>query len=152
MGGGAWQGVRRGVWEGQRAGDAPPPHFFHVLARRSFDGGATWTSKRSVYNASTAGRNAGAPQVVAHGGRLTVSFMTDEDSGKAHWVDDASSKMLTARNDGGGGAPLQFAAEDRVVARAGPGALWPGLFATQDGAEAFVTFGQAGSTFIQGPI
>ena len=86
---------------------------------------------------------------------MLVSFMTDEDATSVHWVADASSKLLAARNDGAGGAALQFVAEDRVAIRSGPGALWPGLFAVHGervAAEVFATFGQSGQTYVQGPI
>ena len=145
---------------GQRLGR----HFlFRVLARRSFDGGNTWGAARHVYNASRAGYNAGAPQVIIHRSSrgngtsaVTVSFMTDEDSTKpASWVDDAAVKVLTARNDGAAGAPLDFVAADRLLVRAGPGALWPGLLATEsNGGEGngWATFGVGGKAFVLGPL
>jgi hypothetical protein len=143
---------------GQRLGGR---FLFRVMARRSFDGGITWGGARGVYNASRAGYNAGAPQVVVHrkssegGGAseavVTVSFMTDEDAtGPASWVGDASVKVITARNGGVGGAPLDFVAADRELVRAGPGALWPGLVATEN--DGWVTFGVGGKTFVLGPL
>ena len=143
---------------GQRLGGR---FLFRVMARRSFDGGSTWGGARGVYNASRAGYNAGAPQVVVHrtssggGGAskavVTVSFMTDEDAtGAASWVGDASVKVLTARNGGAGGAPLDFVAADRELVRAGPGALWPGLVATEN--DGWVTFGAGGKAFVLGPL
>ena len=83
---------------------------------------------------------------------VTVSFMTDEDApGPASWVGDAAVKLITARNDGASGSPLDFEAADRLLVHAGPGALWPGLAVTENG-DGWCTFGANGKSFVLGPL
>ncbi|KAH7407221.1 Sialidase [Cadophora sp. MPI-SDFR-AT-0126] len=99
---------------------------FSIYAVSSSDGGTTWTDRRPVYTASTAGRNSGAPQVVNVGGTLVVSFMTDEDVADSarNWPMVAASKMLVSV-DGG----KTWKNKLQVFA---PNSQWPGLLALKD--------------------
>jgi hypothetical protein len=69
---------------------------FTVNAISSADDGKTWGGRRRVYTPTGTSNNAGAPQVVNVGGRLVVSFMTDEDTSLHTWVTGADAKIITS--------------------------------------------------------
>ena len=98
---------------------------YTINAVTSPDDGATWaTSETRVYTASGYNNSAGSPQVVAAGGTLVASFMTDEDSPQHNWPMGANTKVLTS-TDGG-----QNWGESMLV---GPvQSNWPGMVALDE--------------------
>lgn len=68
---------------------------FSVEASVSYDDGATWHHRHEVYRASRPGHNAGAPQIASfEDGSMVAVFMTDEDSAKVDWVQNAAIKAV----------------------------------------------------------
>ena len=109
--------------------------FFTVDSIRSHDGGMTWGERSRVYTPAGNNTNAGAPQIVAVGHSLLVSFMTDEDTGKNKWVSGADAKVVVS-HDGG------YTWSDRVLV--GPvESFWPGMV-TIDRHAALVMYDHGG--------
>ncbi|KAM0715140.1 hypothetical protein Q7P37_009605 [Cladosporium fusiforme] len=98
---------------------------FSVHAISSPDDGKSWGDRRLVYSAKGERNNAGAPQVVNVGGKLCVSFMTDEDTQLHEWVKGAGAKLLVS-SDG-----VNFEEKTEVFA---PDAVWPGMVALNESA------------------
>lgn len=98
---------------------------FSVHAISSPDDGESWGERRLVYSAEGERNNAGSPQVVNVGGKLCVSFMTDEDTQLHEWTKGAGAKMLVS-SDG-----EIFEEKTEVFA---PEAFWPGMIALNDSA------------------
>jgi hypothetical protein len=92
---------------------------FSINSVTSSDDGKTWGDRKRVYTPTGNGNNAGAPQVIKVSGTLVVSFMTDEDTQKGHWVEGAGGKLVTSVD---GGSTW----ENKIQVFA-PQANWPGM-------------------------
>jgi hypothetical protein len=92
---------------------------FSINSVTSSDDGKTWGDRKRVYTPTGNGNNAGAPQVINVGGTLVVSFMTDEDTQKGHWIDGAGGKLIMSAD---GGSTW----EEKIQVFA-PQANWPGM-------------------------
>lgn len=73
---------------------------FTINSVRSTDGGITWGNRTRVYTPRGSHNNAGAPQIINVGGRLYVSFMTDEDSHGYTWPRGAAAKLVVSHDNG----------------------------------------------------
>ncbi|KAI0032656.1 glycoside hydrolase family 93 protein [Vararia minispora EC-137] len=92
---------------------------FTVNSITSSDDGKTWGNRQRVYTPIGISNNAGAPQVVNVGGRLVVSFMTDEDTQLHAWISGANAKLVVSTDGGGtwGGKTTVSAVQSN----------WPGM-------------------------
>ncbi|KAL1966252.1 hypothetical protein VTN77DRAFT_4605 [Rasamsonia byssochlamydoides] len=73
---------------------------FTINSVRSSDGGKTWGHRARVYTPTGIHNNAGAPQIANVGGKLYVSFMTDEDSKLNRWPHGAAAKLIVSKDNG----------------------------------------------------
>lgn len=134
-------------------------HHFSVSARRSTDGGHSWSAGEVVFapGAGAKGINAGSPQVIASSANpcnFFVSFLSDEHIGTAsgHWVANAEAEVLSGcllRDHSNGASYLLFNVSSRFVA--GPQvSLWPGL--SHFDSSSYVLFGNDGKSYSVGPL
>jgi len=103
----------------------PTGHFMIFMV----EDGATWENRRIIVDptcSAAAGKtcHAGAPQIANVGGRLVVSFMTDEDGPYGSWPSGASAKMIVSVDKA-----RSWSAPTTV---APSGSMWPGLLALDD--------------------
>ena len=101
----------------------PPEGTFTVNAVTSDDDGASWADRRLVYAPTGDRNNAGAPQIINVGGRLLVSFMTDEDTQLHAWVTGAGAKVVTSSDGQNWNDKLEVFT---------PQANWPAMIAVDD--------------------
>ena len=110
---------------------------FTVQLGRSFDDGLTWQRASMVYEPQRDGRKSGAPYVAVSavsdnnnsGGRVVVSFMTDENVAvpARNYVANCTAKALVSVNNGAGGASLKWPSSAHQFA--GFQSMWPSVIA-----------------------
>lgn len=112
---------------------------FNVEAVVSYDDGETWEHRHEVFTPPR-GHNAGSPQIASFAdGSLGVVFMTDEDSSKVDWVNNAATKVVFAGPPNNG--KLLWSRPPVTVC---PGSsFWPGIMAL-DHHNALVTYDYGG--------
>ena len=106
-----------------------------LISMTSTDG-VTWKDRNTVYT-SPANNNAGSPQILNVGGKLIVTFMTDEDTSKHKWTEGANVKALMS-SDGGKTWGSKVTVGDVQ-------SNWPGLVDGGDGKSIWILYENSGS-------
>ncbi|KAI2604469.1 glycoside hydrolase family 93 protein [Hypoxylon fragiforme] len=112
----------------------------HVDYMLSYDDGASWWNRSTIYDPKGADRSAGAPQIANFGDGVALTFMTDEDTTTVDWPKNSTTKALFSNGVRDG--KMQWSKKP-VLLDASP-SWWPGLLTTANN-EVMAVYGHDGS-------
>lgn len=113
---------------------------FTIMSITSSDDGQSWGNRATVYTPDSPSTSAGAPQIVAVGSTLAVSFMTNEDSQNAvpssSYTTNTAAKFITSTDGGSTWGNKVTVGQVQSV--------WPGLY-TLDDSDLLMMFDNGGA-------
>ena len=113
---------------------------FTIMSITSSDDGKTWGNRATVYTPDSVNTSAGAPQIANVGGKLAVSFMTNEDSQDASptssYTSNTAAKFITSGDSGSTWGNKVTVGQVQSV--------WPGLY-TLDESNVLMMFDNGGA-------